>query len=399
MILAKEKSKIIRFATWSLQDVDYFNNKLDLAKTYKKFKPNVTIEIEGYGDITDYENSMKIRQAAGELPDVFVLKPYMIASYQDSVIPLNNVAALQKNKFARMFAVNGKIVGIPQFSLNEFVYYRKSIFKELGLSIPKTWDEFIALAKKIKANGKYIPIILAAKDTWPVYPFNEYMPCLVANNGKIWNSIAEQDEPFSKDQPFYKAYTMIQKLYEAKVFGADPFGVGRDQAVDLFIAKKGAMICAGSWFLDENIIFKGDIQDMGTFLLPVRNNANETLNTTVQADNFLVIPKNSKMQKEAIDFINWFFSKECYPNYITTVHTNSAVNGITTNIPIFNEAFTGVKVNYILYDGGNAQFRKIADAVGFDVKKMGVAMLMGQDLDQMMNELNKKWKEARSTLK
>src|SRR6266536_1120540 len=33
------------------------------------------------------------------------------------------------------------------------VFYRKSVFKANGYSIPKTWDQFIALCKKIKADG------------------------------------------------------------------------------------------------------------------------------------------------------------------------------------------------------------------------------------------------------
>jgi raffinose/stachyose/melibiose transport system substrate-binding protein len=397
--LAASKPVTLRFALFAQQDIDYFTNKVDLAKAYKKANPNVNIELEILKDSSEYENAMKIRKAAGELPEIMPLKPYMLANYADSLLPLNNFAAAKSNKFAKSFAVNGKIIGIPLISFNEFVYYKKSIFKEYNLAIPKTWDEFIETAKKIKAGGKYIPIALGAKDSWPDYPFNEFMPSLVANNGALWNLMATQDEPFTKDKPFYKAYVKIQKLYDAKVFGQDPLGIGFDQSRALFVANKAAMICAGQWMLPQYVENGGDMKDLGAFLLPVRDNANETLNTIAMVDTFLATPKDGKYQKEVKDFLNWIFSKNYYPGYISSIQQTSTVNGIDSDVPFLKEAFTGVKVNFVLYDGGNADFQKIASAVKFDVKMLGQEMLVGKDLDAMMNDLNKSWKAARANIK
>jgi raffinose/stachyose/melibiose transport system substrate-binding protein len=44
--------------------------------------------------------------------------------------------------------------------------YNKAIFKELGLSVPATEQEFLAVLEKIKANGKYIPLVMGTKDQW-----------------------------------------------------------------------------------------------------------------------------------------------------------------------------------------------------------------------------------------
>jgi multiple sugar transport system substrate-binding protein len=46
------------------------------------------------------------------------------------------------------------------------VHYRKSLFKEKGYTIPKTWAQFIALCKKMKADG-LTPIAFTDKDGWP----------------------------------------------------------------------------------------------------------------------------------------------------------------------------------------------------------------------------------------
>ena len=46
------------------------------------------------------------------------------------------------------------------------VHYRKSVFKKNGYTVPTTWDQFIALAKKMKADG-LTPIAFTDKDGWP----------------------------------------------------------------------------------------------------------------------------------------------------------------------------------------------------------------------------------------
>jgi len=46
------------------------------------------------------------------------------------------------------------------------VHYRKSLWKEKGYTAPKTWAQFIALAKKMQADG-LTPIALTDKDGWP----------------------------------------------------------------------------------------------------------------------------------------------------------------------------------------------------------------------------------------
>ena len=44
--------------------------------------------------------------------------------------------------------------------------YNKKIFQELGLSVPKTEQEFLAVLDKIKKNGKYVPLVIGTKDQW-----------------------------------------------------------------------------------------------------------------------------------------------------------------------------------------------------------------------------------------
>lgn len=71
------------------------------------------------------------------------------------------------------------VYGIPYAANANGVMYNKTLFKEMGLQVPKTWDELIATAQKIKAAGK-IPFYFTYKDDWQTnLPFNALGPNLV----------------------------------------------------------------------------------------------------------------------------------------------------------------------------------------------------------------------------
>jgi multiple sugar transport system substrate-binding protein len=55
---------------------------------------------------------------------------------------------------------------VPNKNYPWAVFYRKALWKEKGYTAPKTWDQFIALAKKMQADG-LTPIAFTDKDGWP----------------------------------------------------------------------------------------------------------------------------------------------------------------------------------------------------------------------------------------
>jgi len=376
----------------------YVTETDSITDAYQAVAPHITIEPEQVKDSGQLEEVLKIRNSAGELPDVMILKPYMLTDFSDVLAPLNETNAVITNKFASDFAIDGNVVAVPEAVLNDFIYYRKSIFEEYGLDIPTTWDEFIDVAKTIKEKGEYVPIGLGAKDAWADYPFNEYIPLLDSKNGALWNAMAEKDEPFSPGEPFYEAYAKIQRLYDEAVFGEDPLGVGFDQVKVRFYAKEVAMMAAGSWFLAGCLQDIDNPDDLGLFMMPVRDTKEEPFCAIAQADNFYCTPKDGQSLDECKNFIDWYFASDYYVDYLSDQRYISTVEGVTIDLPLFNEALDRQELQYVNYDGGNKTFKDITNAFGFDVKRLGQEMLAGKDLDEMMQELNANWKEARQSV-
>lgn len=386
----------VRYALADPQDLKYWDEK---AADFTAKYPNSTLDIESFGGTDELMKNLKIRQAANELPDVIQLKPDFINDFKDSLIEWGkDEAVVSKNKFANDFAQDGKIYGLPLRCFSELVYYKKSIFAELKLEIPDTWDKFIETAKTIKADGKYIPIALGGKDAWPVYPFNEFMPHLISKDLKILSNIAKQDEPFSKGGGFYDSYEMIDNLFKAEVMGPDPLGMGNDQAQQLFEANKAAMICLGQWYLPNYIERVQNTDDLGLFPLPIVKNSSEPNRVITMADNFLTISKSSKIEKQAKEFVEWSFDKDVYEGYLKSTLNNSTVEGVFNEVPILKEYNDKFKFEDFLYFPGDKNYNSLVNETKFDVKAIGQRMLAGEKFDAILADMNKKWKAAREKL-
>jgi raffinose/stachyose/melibiose transport system substrate-binding protein len=159
----KDSSEPITLTLACMGDQADTFEELKIGEAYKATHPNVTIELEKFKDSGTFEDSLKIRASAGQLPDISTLKPYMLTRFAESMMDLADLEATSKNLYATGYAVNGKVVGVPDQATREYVYYWKDMFTELGIEVPTTWDEFIAAAVKFKEAGKVIPIIMGGR--------------------------------------------------------------------------------------------------------------------------------------------------------------------------------------------------------------------------------------------
>lgn len=62
--------------------------------------------------------------------------------------------------------LDGHYYFVPLYNYPWVVFYNKSTFAKNGYTVPKTWDDYISLAKKMKQDG-LIPVAFADKDLWP----------------------------------------------------------------------------------------------------------------------------------------------------------------------------------------------------------------------------------------
>jgi len=61
---------------------------------------------------------------------------------------------------------DGKQYFVPIYNYPWAVFYRKSLFKDKGYNIPKTWADYKTLLAKMKSDG-LVPLAFGDKDGWP----------------------------------------------------------------------------------------------------------------------------------------------------------------------------------------------------------------------------------------
>ena len=89
-------------------------------------------------------------------PQQNMLRPHR-RSYQSDIM----------DTFKSVVSENGKIYGSPfRTTMGGGVLYNKKIYAELGLSVPKTWADFMKNNAVIKEKTKAAPVIQTFKDTW-----------------------------------------------------------------------------------------------------------------------------------------------------------------------------------------------------------------------------------------
>ena len=142
-----------------------------LTAAYTELHPEVTFEIEQRPGGAEGDNMIKTRLATGEMADIFqynsgslfqALRPTQTLTDLSGLAAAANIADVYKP----VVTADGKIYGVPyEAAMGGGIFYNTKIFDELGLEVPKTWEEFMANNEKIKAAGK-VPIAQTYRDTW-----------------------------------------------------------------------------------------------------------------------------------------------------------------------------------------------------------------------------------------
>ena len=143
-----------------------------LTAAYTTAHPDVTFEIENRPGGAEGDNLVKTRLATGEAGDILQYNSGSLFQALNPAETLTDLTAIpgQANVVESfksvVTAADGTVRGVPFGpAMGGGIYYNKKIYAELGLSVPKTWAEFMANNEAIKAAGK-VAVAQTYKDTW-----------------------------------------------------------------------------------------------------------------------------------------------------------------------------------------------------------------------------------------
>jgi multiple sugar transport system substrate-binding protein len=183
------------------------------------------------------------------------------------------------------------------------VYYNKDVFAKLGLAIPKTSNEFMAVCEKLKAAG-IAPIAIGAKDTWTAGGWFDYMNSAV-NGGELHGKLTAGTVPYT-DASVKKSFGYIAELAKRGYFMANASSYSWQEAASVLFRGEAGMYLMGQFIKD---VAPAEVKDkIDFFKFPVFEGRSE-YSVDTPTDGFM-IPKNAKNKVAAKKFLAFLATAE-----------------------------------------------------------------------------------------
>jgi raffinose/stachyose/melibiose transport system substrate-binding protein len=163
--------------TWTI-----FNNPNEvstaakLVEAFEAQNPGITIETEMIPAGEEGDNLVKTRLSTGDMSDLLW---YNAGSLFHALNPQRNFVDLTDepfqddilDSFKAVVSAEGRVYGVPiGTALGGGVLYNRKIYEQLGLSVPRSWAEFMANNEKVKTAG-IAPVIQTFGDAWTAQLF------------------------------------------------------------------------------------------------------------------------------------------------------------------------------------------------------------------------------------
>jgi raffinose/stachyose/melibiose transport system substrate-binding protein len=295
--------------SWRTDDLAIWQDQIIPA--FEKANPDIKVTFAPTAP-TEYNAALNAKLDGGSAGDIITCRPF------DASLELFN-----KGKLADLTALPGmenfsgaaksawstddgsKTFCVPMGAVIHGFIYNADAFEKLGITEPKTRDEFFAALDKIKADGTYIPLAMGTNDQWEAATmgYNNIGPnywkgeegrlALIAGTQKL------------TDPGWVAPYAELArwKDYLGDGFEAQTYS----DSQNLFTLGRAAIYPAGSWEIagfNTNATFK-----MGAFPPPVEK-AGDTCYISDHTDIGIGLNAASPNQDAAKKFLSWVASSE-----------------------------------------------------------------------------------------
>jgi raffinose/stachyose/melibiose transport system substrate-binding protein len=329
----------------------------EIQRKFKELNPNVSFENIFYNQGTDYFPQLQTALNSGDLPEIIMgnpaLYPDLIENGYAMVLDDNQVIKdlnLTKADLGDC-SYNGNVYAFPVDYKTWGVFYNTKIFDELGIEIPSTQSELIAVSKKIEAAGY---------DVWADW-YKDGASVDIQTRIVVWTRAAQRGdydlfEQLMSGNKKLADYPYVKEALDdwatrLQFNRNDALSNSQNQAIELFVSEQAAMFFMGSWSIgDIETAAKGNPNfSYDFFLCPISENPNDVIMNIQIDDAFMVNPKspNADWSQKFMEYwmveggITW---SEITNQPLTSGDTSPALSPVTQAIAAAKK--TGNYVGY-----------------------------------------------------
>jgi raffinose/stachyose/melibiose transport system substrate-binding protein len=287
-----------------------------LTEAYSAANPGVSFDIEIRPGGGDGDNIVKTRLATGEMADLFMYNSgslFQALNPTLTLLPLTDLEG-QGNVIDSfkpvVTAADGGVYGVPFGpAMGGGIFYNRAVYADLGLSVPQSWDAFMANNEAIAEAG-IVPVIQTYGDTWTSQLF------VLADFFNVAAAEPDFAERYTANQAKYADSPAAMRGFEATAmphamgwlnrdFGAASF----EDGMYMVASGEGAhypMLTFAVGQIATN--YPEFLDDLGFFAVPGPSGDSNGL--TVWMPGALYIPASTDQPEIARDFANLVASVE-----------------------------------------------------------------------------------------
>ena len=230
------------------------NAAREIEEVWNEFarrNPDIRIEKEDLY-LEPFHQKLAAYVASGQLPDVIRMWPGGRSSalhHQRLVKDLEPFIAANRDVYfeaALQPQAGGYLAMIPEgITATHVLYTNTKLLADLGLSIPKTYDELKAMAPRLRAAGLE-PVIMGAQDDWVIQStFFSMILGRLAGDG-FTDAVLAGKAKFT-DEPFLKSLRFFRQLFDDGVLSPTIVQTAYGEVNALFAAGRSPFMIDGIW--------------------------------------------------------------------------------------------------------------------------------------------------------
>lgn len=296
-----------------------------LIAAFEEANPDVTVKWNLF-DHEGYKTSIRnfLTADAPDLANWYAgnrMLPYVKAGLFEPVDDVWEANGLKESLGSAIdsMTIDGKIWGVPYTYYQWGVYYRKDIFAEHGIDVPKNWDEFLAASAKLKEAG-ITPITTGSKALWPLGGIFDYLD-LRTNGYDFHMALTRGEIPWTDDR-VRATFANLQTLVDNGYIYPDHASIDWQDALPQIVNGEAAMYVMGNFAVAPLREAGLTDEQLGFFQFPVINPdvplAEEAPTDTIH------IPSAAKNKEDAKRFLA----------FLATADVQTEINKTLGQLPI-----------------------------------------------------------------
>jgi multiple sugar transport system substrate-binding protein len=323
----------------------------ELIEKFKGENPDIEVKF----NIFDHEGfKTSVRNfLTSEAPDVITwfagnrMKTFVDRGLLEDVSDVWEANGLKDKMASSLSAmsIDGKQYGVPYTYYQWGVYYRKDIFEQHGIPVPKTWDDFLAAGKTLNDNGVK-PVTIGTKFLWTAGGWFDYLNIRI--NGLPSHLELMEGKASYTDDRVKNTFAKWRELIDAGFYIDNHATYSWQEAQAFLFQGKAAMYLIGNFFVP---FFPAEIADnMGFFQFPVID-ASVPLYEDAPTDT-IHIPARAKNKEDARKFLA----------FMARAENQTALNNVLGQLPpnresqVKDDRFLSAGFEMLSASAGLAQF-------------------------------------------